>query len=108
MERFYCLEAPRDDTAHSNSVRNPLTSGGGINVAAGGGSGVMTVPICPGTGGDVGLDVPTCLRGMGGGPFGVASSRHNLIRFSEKVDASMGRWRNDRDKIISVRHKVKY
>jgi hypothetical protein len=91
-DRFYCFEAPRDNTAHSNSVRNPLTSGGGgINVPAcpgkrdgavmtvpvcpGGavmtvpvcpGGAVMTVPVCPGVGSDVGLDVPTCPRGMEG------------------------------------------
>ena len=83
----YCLEARRDSTAHSNSVRTPAAtlSAGDITVPARPGTegGGMKVPTCPGAAGG-GMIVPACpgvggSGGIGGGPVGVASSRHLTI-----------------------------
>ena len=80
----YCFEVPRNNSAHSNSVRNPVTSGAGS-----GGGAVVTVPSCfdgavttPPIGSEVGCgigaDAPT-RPGVGGEMIGVASSRHLTI-----------------------------
>jgi hypothetical protein len=62
MGRFYCLEARRDSSAHSNSVRTL-----GMTLSGDGGT---IAPACPGVGGG---------GGIGGGPVGIASSRHLTI-----------------------------
>jgi hypothetical protein len=65
--KIYCLEARRDSSAHSNSVRTLVTtlSGGGMNGAAR--PGARASPVVRGGG------------GMGGGLFELASSRHLTI-----------------------------